>query len=168
MPDGSKTISSPNGIPEAPELEKHPWNVVVNIPWLPAQTKSKVEVTVIFTTFELTRKAVKNAGALAMRAGARIAVVAAQVVRYPLPLDQPPVPYGFIFRRFEAVVEQLPVKTEFRVFLCRDQLQCLKSILSIDSPIVMGVRKRFWPTRDERLAHKLRRAGYDVTLIERE
>lgn len=168
MPDGLKTDSYPLGLPEPARLRKGAQDVVTYIHSVPIQAKSNAEITVIFTTFELTQEAIKNASVIAMRQGARVAVVAAQVVPYPLPLDEPPVPYGFIFRRFEALVDQFPVKTEFRVFLCRDQMQCFKSILSIDSPIVMGVRKRFWPTREARLARKLRRAGHEVTLVEKE
>jgi hypothetical protein len=162
MPDSQKSNAySTIGLPETQD-------VVTYIHSIPVQANSKLEITVIFTTFDLTQEAVKNAGALAMRLGARVAVVAAQVVPYPLPLDRPPVPHGFIFRRFEALVDQFPVKTEFRVFLCRDQLQCFKSILSSGSPLVMGIRKRLWPTRDERLARQLRRAGHEVILVEAE
>jgi hypothetical protein len=169
MTHGLRTTPDPAiGSPEAARLGKRPQDVVTYIHSLPILTKPKSEITVIFTSFELTQEAVKSAGALAMRVGVTLAVVAAQVVPYPLPLDQPPVPYGFIFRRFEALVDQFPVKTEFRVFLCRDQLQCLKSILSTDSPVVMGVRKSLWPTRDRRLARQLRRAGHEVILVEME
>jgi hypothetical protein len=169
MPGGLKMNSYTSiGLAEPARLRKGTQDVVTCIHSLPIQTKPKVEITVIFTSFDLTQEAVKSAESLAMRVGVPVAVVAAQVVPYPLPLDRPPVPSGFIFRRFESIVKQLPVKTEFRIFLCRDQMQCLKSILSTDSPVVMGVRKRFWPTRDERLAQRLRCAGYDVTLVKKE
>jgi hypothetical protein len=169
MPHGLKTNSYTSiGLPEAATLREGTKDVVTYIHSLPVKTKSKVEIAVIFTSFDLTQEAIKSASVMAMRVGARVAVVAAQVVPYPLPLDKPPVPYGFIFRRFEALVEQFPMKTEFRVFLCRDQLQCLKSLHSTGSPIVMCIRKSFWPTRDKRLARKLRRAGHEVTLVEKE
>lgn len=166
--DSIKTNSYTAGLSKVARSAQGIQDRVTYIHSVPAQAKSTSEITVIFTSFELTRKAVMNAGTLAMRLGTHIVVMAAQVVPYPLPLDQPPVPYGFLFRRFEAVIDQFPVKTEFRVFLCRDQLECMKSLLSTGSPVVMGVRKRLWPTREARLARQLRRAGYEVILFEME
>jgi hypothetical protein len=169
MRDYLKTNSyASTGLQQASRSAQRTQDRVTYIHSVPVQAKSTSEITVIFTSFESTQKALLNAGALAMRLGTHVAVIAAQVVPYPLPLDKPPVPYGFIFRRFESIVDQFPVKTEFRVFLCRDQLQCIKSLLSTSSPVVMGVRKKLWPTRDLRLARKLRRTGYEVILVETE
>ena len=63
---------------------------------------------------------------------------------------------------------QFPVQIKISAYLCRDPLEALKRILNRNCPVVMGVRKRWWPTRDERVARKLRRAGYNVILVETE
>jgi hypothetical protein len=130
--------------------------------------ESQPEVFVFFTSQEQTLKALKKAGDLARPIGARIVVLVAQIVPYPLPLDKPPVRLKFIIRRFETIASQYPVKTEVRVYLCRDQLEMLKRTLSSNSPVVIGTRKRWWPTREARLARKLRRAGHEVILVETE
>ena len=130
--------------------------------------ESHPEVFVLYTSQEQTLKALKRAGDLAKPIGARIVVLVAQTVPYQLQLDEPPVSLKFIMRRFERIASQYPAKTEVRVCFCRNQLEMLKSILISDSPVVLGTRKRWWPTHEARLARRLRQAGYEVILVETE
>jgi hypothetical protein len=128
----------------------------------------QLEVSVFFTSREQTLKALRKAGDIARPVGASIVVLVAQTVPYPLPLDKPPVRLDCVIRRFEKIARQYPVKTQVRICLCRDPLEMLKSTLSADSLVVVGTRKGWWPTREARLARKLRRAGYEVILEETE
>ena len=125
-------------------------------------------VYVIFTSINWTLNALQKAREIARPVGAAIVVVAVQVVPFPLPLDKPPVPMDFVIRRFEERAEELPEKTKISAYLCRDQMVALKRVLNRNCPVIMGVRKKIWPTRDKRLARKLRRAGYQVILVEME
>ena len=125
-------------------------------------------VYVVFTSINWTLKALGKAREIARPVGAPIVVVAVQVVPFPLPLDKPPVPMEFVIRRFEERAEELPEKTKISAYLCRDQMVALKRVLNRSCPVLMGVRKKIWPTRDKRLAWKLRRAGYQVILVETE
>jgi hypothetical protein len=127
-----------------------------------------LSVFVLFTSTNQTLKALEKARELARPFGAGILVVAAQVVPYPLPLDRPLVPFEFVVRRFKEMAERFPENTRVFVYLCRDLLEALKQILTPNSLVVIGIRKRVWPTREERLARKLRRAGHDVVLVEAE
>jgi hypothetical protein len=137
-------------------------------PERPGAKESKLEISVIFTSFDSTQVALRRAETLARRLDAGVTLVVIQVVPYPLPLDKPPVPLGFIIRRFEAIVSESPVKTEISVFLCRDQKIALKRALRPKSLVVLGIRKRWWPTREKRLVCLLRRAGHEVILVEME
>jgi len=40
--------------------------------------------------------------------------------------------------------------------------------LKVGSIVILGGRKRWWPTKEERLARQLRRAGYEVLFKETE
>jgi hypothetical protein len=128
----------------------------------------QLSVFVIFTSTVGTLKALEKAGELARPLGAGIVVVAAQVVPYPLPLDRPPVPFEFVFRRFGEMVRQIPEKTQILAYLCRDQLEALNQVLDPSFPVLIAIKRRWWPTREQRLARKLRRAGYDVISVETE
>ena len=85
-----------------------------------------------------------------------------------LPLDEPPVPFEFVIRRLKETTENFPMLLGISAYLCRDPLVALKRVLSRNCLVVMGLRKRWWPTRDERLARKLRHAGYNLISVEAE
>jgi hypothetical protein len=125
-------------------------------------------VSVIFTSCNLTVKALEKAAEMAKPLGANIVVVAVQAVPYSVPLDRPPVPMEFVMRRFEEAASRYPEKIQVFGYLCRDPMEAFKRILNHHSPVVMGIRKRWWPTRDEKLSRRLRRAGYDVISVNQE
>jgi hypothetical protein len=130
--------------------------------------ESKLNVDVVFTSIEPTLAALKKAGALAGRLNARITLLVPQIVPYPLPLASPPVLLDFNERRFRVIANQSPVETMVRLYLCRDRLETLASVLKPHSVVVVGGRRRWWPTPEKRLAGKLRRAGHEVILAETE
>jgi len=72
--------------------------------------ESKLSVDVVFTSIEPTLAALKKAGALAGGLNARITLLVAQIVPYPLPLESPPVLLDFNERRFRKIANQSPVE----------------------------------------------------------
>lgn len=132
----------------------------------PSDAKARLNIDVVFTSVEETLVALKEAAELACRLEARITVVVAQVVPYPLPIKSPPVLLDWNERRFEEIAEQSPVETTVYLYLCRDWLETLCEVLQPHSLVVLGGRKRWWPTAESRLASRLRRQGHDVILAE--
>jgi hypothetical protein len=128
----------------------------------------KLSISVVFTSVESTLAALKEAGNLANSLGARIMLVAPQIVPYPLPLETPPVLIEFNENRFRVLASQSPVETSVQIYLCRDRFETLISVLKPGSIVVLGGPKRWFPTKDERLARRLRRAGYEVIFKETE
>ena len=129
---------------------------------------TRLHITVVFTSSEPTIAALKQAGTLATRLNARISLVVPQIVPYPLPLSSPPVLLDFSERHFRAIAHESPVETTVRLYLCRDRLETLLAKLEPKSLVVVGGRKRWWPTHEKRLAKKLRRAGHEVVFTESE
>src|SRR6266536_3008795 len=121
-----------------------------------------LDVAVIFTSVDATISALKRASALAGSLSARIILLVPHIVPYPLPLDCPTVPIDFIEKRLRAVASESAVETTVRVYLCRDRLQTLAMVLKPRSLVVLGGCKRWWPTAEECLARRLRRAGHEV------
>jgi hypothetical protein len=136
-------------------------------PLLPSPERGSL-VYVVFTSINWTLKALEKARELAGSGGAKIVVVVLQVVPFPVPLDRPPIPTEFIVRRLEEKADIFPERTHIAAYLCRNPMEAFKRILNRNSPVIIGVKKRWLPSRDERLAHKLQRAGYDVTLVKTE
>jgi hypothetical protein len=139
-----------------------------NFESIPAIAGSQPSAFVIYTSANRTLKALEKASEMVKPAGGSIEVVAPQIVPSSLPLDRPPVRFEIVIRHFEEMAEQLPVSICIHACLCREPWEALKTILSPNTPIVIGVRKRWWPTSEERLAGKLRRAGFRVIRVETE
>jgi hypothetical protein len=129
---------------------------------------TRLGVVVVFTSVETTVHALRKAGVLATRLSAHITLVVPQVVPYPLSLTSPPILLDFSERRFRVIAAESSVDTTVRIYLCRDQMETLAAVLEPQSLIVLGGRKRWWPTEERRLARKLRRAGHEVILEETE
>jgi hypothetical protein len=132
------------------------------------ETEAKLEVSVVFTSVDATLGALKEAGKLAGNLGACITIVVPQVVPYPLPLTNPPVLADFNERRLRVLAAGCRVETRVAIYLCRDAWEALQSVLKPHSLIVVGTRKRRWPTPEQRLARKLRSLGHEVVVTERE
>jgi hypothetical protein len=129
---------------------------------------SKLQISVVFTSLDGTLAALKEAGDLASNLGGRITLIVPQVVPYPLPLTSPPVLVDFNERRLRVIASGCHVETSVAIYLCRDSLETLQFVLKPHSIVVVGTRKTWWPTREKRLAAKLRRLGYHVVVTERE
>ena len=132
------------------------------------ETPAQLNVFVVFTSVEATLAALKQAGHLAAELGGRIILVALQVVPYPLPLTRPPVGIDWNERRLRLIAGESRVETIVHVCLCRDGQRTLENALGPHSLVVLGGRKHWWPTRESKLARRLRRAGHEVILIEME
>ena len=128
-----------------------------------------LNISVIFTCVETTLAALKKAATLAASLGARITLLVMQPVPFPLPLESPPVLLDWSDNRFRTIASQSPLQMMVRLYLCRDTVETLKSVLRQKSVVVIGGRKSSMPfTREKRLARTLRRAGHEVIFIESE
>ena len=125
-------------------------------------------VVVLFTSANRTMKALESARSLANTLCLPIVVLATPVIPYALQLEEPHIPFDFTIRQFSKTAEQFPENIAVVAYRCRDRLETLKQVLPPDSPVLIGIRKRWWPTGDERLARDLGRAGYSVTVVETE
>jgi hypothetical protein len=128
----------------------------------------KLDITVVFTSVQPTLRALKQAGMLAQVLAAHITLVVPQIVPYALPLDSPPVVPEFAARRFFTLAAESRIETTVRIYLCRDLWSALANILRPRSLVVLGGRKRRWPTAEMRLAKRLRGMGHEVLWVETE
>ena len=127
-----------------------------------------LNVTVVYTSDQATLSAMQKAAVLAGSLHARLTLIQPQIVPYPRPLTSPPILPEFTEKRLRAIASQIPVDTEIQVCLCRDREDALAATLKPRSVVVLGGRKRWWPTAEKSLARKLRRAGHEVIFTETE
>jgi hypothetical protein len=131
-----------------------------------APSKEKLDLQVVFTDLSAARAALAGAAAYAVDLDARITLVVAQVVPYPLPLEKPPVDAGVFETALLHLVAEQPVQTGVEIYLCRDRGETLRRVLPPGSAVILSGRKRWWwPTDEQRLASALRRAGHRVIFL---
>jgi len=132
------------------------------------QPEQQVAVSVVFTSASATAAALRRAATVAGSLNGRIKLVAPQIVPYHLPLESPPVLLDFSEHRLREIATESPVETTVQIYLCRDSWETLKTVLAPHSLVVVGGKRRWWPTKEEKLARRLRRAGYEVIFAETE
>jgi hypothetical protein len=146
------------------QIREHRGPPVESLPW---GRGPGLNVHVVCTNLEAAnlknvRAALRVAGTLVRDLGARVTVLAAQVVPYPLPLEKPDVAVEFTEQALLRMVGDEEVETAIEVRLCRDSEETIRKALPPDSVVVMGGRRRWWPIREWMLAWRLRRDGHHV------
>jgi hypothetical protein len=116
---------------------------------------------------ESIRAAHRAAGKLARDLGARVTMLVAQVVPYPLPLERPPIAIEFTEQTALRMVSEEEVETAIEVRLCRDGEETIREALAPESVVVMSRGRRWWPIREWVLAWRLRRDGHHVIYADR-
>jgi hypothetical protein len=125
-----------------------------------------LEVVVLHTDTKGTLEALKAAASLAGGLNERIRLLVPQIVPYPLPVDTPDVPVGITRRRFQAVVAGARIETVVDIRYGREKGQILESALRPHSVVVLGGRRGWWPSQENRLAHRLERMGHHVVFAD--
>jgi len=113
------------------------------------------EIWVVFTGSDYIAGALAMAAGIAAVLSAQICILAAQVVPYPLPLADPPVGPEFLERSLLDLAQEFDVDTTVEIYLCRDAAETLNQILPVGATVVIGGRKRWWRTAEQRLADAL-------------
>jgi hypothetical protein len=135
----------------------------------PRFASGPLELNVIFTDPRSTRAALNFAQSYAHELGARIHLRAAIAVPFQLPLEEPPVPVSFLQETLRKLVSQLErdvFDPTAHLYLCRDRVRALSQALKPNSLIVIGGRRRWWPTAESRMAQALRSKGHRVIFVD--
>jgi hypothetical protein len=136
---------------------KSAWPAVVAEP----ESISKLEIVVLHTEAAATVSALKMAAELASGL-APVRLLAIQVVPYPLSLDAPPVSVEFLEQHFSQIAQEAAVEAAVDIRLARDAADVIESELGPHCVVVIGGRRRWWPTASMRLARRLERLGHQV------
>jgi len=132
----------------------------------PGEDNRWEKAIVLFTTHVGTVAALKTASRLRANPGARPKVLVLYEVPYTLPLDKRALPEGFLEDQLRALRRDFPEEISVQIHLCRLARQGVREVLPPHSLIVMGGRKRWWPTAEQWLARRLRKDGHEVVFAE--
>jgi hypothetical protein len=126
----------------------------------------QVEIPVLFTSPKATIGAIERTAPLLNGLNARINLIAVQVVPYTLALNNPPVFVAFNEQRLFDLARESPIETIVHLYVCRGLLETITSVVKSGSVLIIGTRRRWWPTWERKLAKQLSRSGLDVVLLE--
>jgi len=116
----------------------------------------QLAIHVAYTLEHETAAALRHAARLATGLGARLRVVAPQVVPYGVDLDQPPVRPEFTAERMLRLAAEAGVEADVHVVLCRDRIDGLESVLGTNAVVVAGENK---------LTRQLKKRGHQVLVV---
>jgi hypothetical protein len=124
-----------------------------------------LNVFVPFTTERETVAALRRATSLSRDLKARIEMIVPEVVPYPLPLDRPPVVLWILEDRYRLILEHSGVDAGIQIYLCREPREAIGGALKPRSLVVVGARRRIWPTRESHLCTWLGSQGHCVVVV---
>jgi hypothetical protein len=107
----------------------------------------------------------RQAAQLAADLGARVRILAPQVVSFHTDLEHPPVNIEFLADRYREIAVEAGVDATVQIVLCRDVLDAFRLILLPNSLVVVGGEKHWWPTKERKLARALEAAGHQVLFV---
>jgi len=128
----------------------------------------KLEIKVVYTGTAATVSALKRAHQCAQALGAHIDLLYWQVVPRFFDFNAPPVSIHFMQRQLCSMAQACcpDVTVEVRMFLCRHLEESLADILSRESLVILGGKKKWWHSREEKLANALASRGYMVLFVD--
>lgn len=125
-----------------------------------------LSVYVLATSISGTRGALEAAASHARDLDACVVLLVPIVVPYALTLEHPADSPTFVADRFRSLAEALGIDVTIRICLCRPQHATLAPFIPRDAVILVGGRtRRWWPSREQRLAAALTRTGHQVVFI---
>lgn len=127
---------------------------------------ARLQVNVIFTEAIGTLACLRSAAVLARGLDARIRLIVPRIVPYCLPLDRPPVAVVHERRRFSALAVSAGVEADVEICYGRDANAIFAFTLHSHSLVLIGARRRWWPSRAQRCRKCLESAGHRVMFIE--
>jgi len=134
--------------------QRRPPDITTDVLWM----------AIPYTTPELTRAALRHAG-VCSDLDVHVNLVDIQVVPFPCPLDQPPINKEFSEQRLVELLKEAGLPGRAALLYTRDWLEGFRQMLEPGSLVVLATRRRWWPTREEKLARTLTKAGHQVMLL---
>ena len=122
-------------------------------------------IVVPYIGSELTGKVMERATVLAAGLNVVLKLVAVYVAPYPADLDCPAAMEEHLSSRLAELAQRSTLPSSVELVVARDRSDGLRQVLPPGSTVLLGSRRRWWRTPEERLARALTRQGHRVSLI---
>ena len=129
------------------------------------QESAASPICVVATTIAAMREAIATASALAQPLDARVHVIAAQPMPADLTLDQQAAPLRAFAKAIRTLIEGADARIDVLPCVCRRLTDVTQLLPHRAIVIIAGPSHRWWPTREQRLAHDLNGLGHRVVFV---
>jgi len=130
-----------------------------------ADRAGPLELAVLYTNPALTAATLEAALQLARGCAAGVTIVAVHVLPYPAPLAVQEGIREHLEAELSGIARTCPVAIRLKLVFARNRAEVYRQLLERGALVVMGTRRRWWPTREERLARRLAAGGRSVALV---
>jgi hypothetical protein len=124
-----------------------------------------LELVVPYTDPDLARALLRKAAALTAGLQACISLVAVHAVPFPADFHCPASTHTFLVDQLTALAAECPLPVSPLVVLARSREEGFRYALRRESTVLVGTRRHFWRTSEERLARMLVADGHKVALL---
>src|SRR5580658_1416400 len=124
-----------------------------------------IEVVVPFTEWAVTEAVMNRAAAFTANLNASLMLIAVHTVPYPMPFGCPALVHARLVDQLIDLASRCPLPVNPQVVLARTCEEGFRHALKPESTVLLGTRRRFWKTSEERLAITLARDGHHVALV---
>ena len=125
----------------------------------------ELDVVVPYTEWSVTDALLKRAVALTAGLNARLTLVAVHTVPYPATFECPAAVHAYLVEQLVDLASRCPVPVNPQVVLARGRTEGFCHVLKPESIVLLGARKHWWRTQEEKLARGLARDGHKVVLL---
>jgi hypothetical protein len=125
----------------------------------------ELDVVVPYTEWSVTDALLKRVVALTAGLNARLTLVAVHTVPYPAPFGCPTAVHSYLVEQLVDLASRCPLPVNPQVVLARGRTEGFAYVLKPESIVLLGARKHWWRTEEERLARTLARDGHKVVLL---
>ena len=125
----------------------------------------ELELVVLYTDPDLARALLRKAVALTAGLQARISLVAVHAVPFPADFFCAASTHSFLVDQLTLLADDCPLPVNPQVVLARSREEGFRYALQPESIVLVGTRRHFWRTSEERLARTLASDGHKVALL---
>lgn len=125
----------------------------------------EIEVVVPYTGADVTGAVLERALALTAGLDATITLVAVHAVPYPSSFSCPAAVHAHLVEQLLDLAGRCPLPVNPLVVLARSREDGFRHALKPGSTVLVGTRRHFWRTPEEKLARALARDGHNVALV---
>lgn len=128
-----------------------------------------LSLNVVYTNPEATASALQAAESLARDLQATIHVRATVPVPSRISIATPLVSTPFLSQLLQDIVKRVgsaACQYVLHIYVCRNRIETLLRVLRPSSLIVIGGRRRIWPTAETRLSKAVAAAGHSVAFVD--